>query len=352
MSDEATATWRPGARELEHSGIAQLMRAFAVDRYEDLLELVGARAAALLGRGHGLLRNRLAHAAAGVPRRGVAAGVSAVVSGRAAELGRDRARRGAAGRRPQHQAAVVAEREDGSVQSVTYRELDTRVREFAAALARLGVRRGDRVGLLMENGVEATVSLLAVVVPRRDRRAAVQRLRRRCDRRASRRGRGRVILGTTGFPRRGKRVDVEAALRGAWERLPTRSPRDLEAQRRRSGCAMRATSTGRRSRARRSGESAPPAIVGANDPFMVIYTSGTTGKPKGVVHTHGSFPVKIAHDAVGALRRHARRRVQLARRHGLDRGHAGAVVRTAARRHAGLLRRRARTFPTGRACRG
>jgi acetyl-CoA synthetase len=31
---------------------------------------------------------------------------------------------------------------------------------------------------------------------------------------------------------------------------------------------------------------------------MVIYTSGTTGKPKGVVHVHGSFPIKIAHDAL------------------------------------------------------
>ena len=37
--------------------------------------------------------------------------------------------------------------------------------------------------------------------------------------------------------------------------------------------------------------------MGANDPFMVIYTSGTTGRPKGPVHTHGGFPLKIAHDA-------------------------------------------------------
>jgi acetyl-CoA synthetase len=36
----------------------------------------------------------------------------------------------------------------------------------------------------------------------------------------------------------------------------------------------------------------------ANDPFMVIFTSGTTGKPKGAVHTHGGFPLKIAHDAL------------------------------------------------------
>jgi acetyl-CoA synthetase len=36
-----------------------------------------------------------------------------------------------------------------------------------------------------------------------------------------------------------------------------------------------------------------------DDPFMVIYTSGTTGKPKGAVHTHGGFPLKIAHDSAG-----------------------------------------------------
>ena len=46
------------------------------------------------------------------------------------------------------------------------------------------------------------------------------------------------------------------------------------------------------------GRGIAPVPLGPDDPFMVIYTSGTTGKPKGVVHTHGSFPIKIAHDAV------------------------------------------------------
>jgi acetyl-CoA synthetase len=40
-----------------------------------------------------------------------------------------------------------------------------------------------------------------------------------------------------------------------------------------------------------------PESMSSTDPFMVIYTSGTTGKPKGAVHTHAGFPLKIAHDS-------------------------------------------------------
>ena len=40
----------------------------------------------------------------------------------------------------------------------------------------------------------------------------------------------------------------------------------------------------------------PLEKTSAEDPLIILYTSGTTGKPKGIVHTHASFPIKAAQD--------------------------------------------------------
>jgi acetyl-CoA synthetase len=194
--------------------------------------------------------------------------------------------------------AIIAEREDGSVREVTYRELKDEVRSLAAGLLRLGLKRGDRVGLLMENGTEASVSLLAVsyigaiVVPLFSgfgTDAIVARLGS-CG--------AKALLATTGFQRRGRFISTRDTIASVRKELPDlelvvlkRSPEDTAPTDADAGYLDWRL-------VRQSPDSAPPsARMSPNDPFMVIFTSGTTGKPKGAVHVHGGFPIKIAHDS-------------------------------------------------------
>lgn len=194
------------------------------------------------------------------------------------------------------QRAVVGERESGDVGTLTYAELRTAVMSFAAGLRAQGIRRGDRIGLLMENGVEATVTLLAVaacgaiIVPLFSgfgADAIVSRLGS-CE--------ARMLISSTGWRRRNAWVDMQGPALGAlkqltsitqvvWKRTPG-TPDDVVT----NGSTwndLAATPPGDLRTERMS----PDA------PFMVIYTSGTTGKPKGTVHVHGGFPFRIAHDA-------------------------------------------------------
>jgi acetyl-CoA synthetase len=189
--------------------------------------------------------------------------------------------------------AIVAERENGDVGRLTFAELAQQVRSFAGGLSKRGIKRGDRVGLFTENGIEATVTLLAIaylgaiVVPLFSGFGA--------DAIVSRLGscRARMLVASTGFDRRGRRVDVTSVVRGALASLPTVElliwKADDEQSMPPDGESWRAVLD--------SGSSVDAEVMDPNDPFMVIYTSGTTGKPKGAVHTHGSFPLKIAHDA-------------------------------------------------------
>jgi acetyl-CoA synthetase len=104
--------------------------------------------------------------------------------------------------------SVIAEAENGAIASVSYAELGDRVRRLAAGLTSLGLVRGDRIGLLIEPGIDATVSLLAIsyigaiVVPLFSGFGVdpiVSRLSS-CG--------ARALISTTGFYRRGRHVNT------------------------------------------------------------------------------------------------------------------------------------------------
>ena len=194
------------------------------------------------------------------------------------------------------QLAVIAEREDGEVRTVSYAELGALTDRLANALLSRGVAPGDAVGLFLPMGVEVVAAFYAVckigaiAVPIFSGFGAPAVAARLADA-------GAVALITCdAVPRRGKPVAVKAladeALAGApavhtvivHDRLGTEPPmqagRDL----------AWADAVDRQ-----SPDLDAPALD-PETPMMVIYTSGTTGRPKGAVHVHGGFLVKIAQE--------------------------------------------------------
>jgi acetyl-CoA synthetase len=191
--------------------------------------------------------------------------------------------------------AVVAETETGGLTRISYAELCTGIERFSSGLQARGIRRGDRMGLLMEPCVEAVISMLglahmgAVIVPLFSGFGVdpiVTRL-------ASSTARG--LIATSGFHRRGRWIDRRAVVEQAADQLGLEF---LILKTAVDDAASDSRIIPWSSVASGSSTHHASAKMTPDEPLMIFYTSGTTGKPKGTVHTHAGFPLKIAHDAV------------------------------------------------------
>ncbi len=201
--------------------------------------------------------------------------------------------------------ALIAEAEDESVRVLTYRELGDEVDRLARALHAAGVGPGDAVGVFLPMVAEAVISayavakLGAVYVPIFSGFAAGPIASRLTDAGA------RLVIAADGGWRRGKPVLMKPTCDEAvalcpgvetvvvLERLgadvPMQEGRDVP------WSTFVAGHEGR----------LEAADTGSEDPFMLAYTSGTTGRPKGAVHVHGGFLVKIAAEVAYQVDLHA-----------------------------------------------
>jgi len=168
------------------------------------------------------------------------------------------------------QVAVVFESVDGSTETLSYRDLETRSTRLAAALARLGVGRGDRVAILSVQRPETILAHLATyklgaiattISPLTGAHAAMHILE---DSGA------RVLFGHAPVwepmrQLRGALAELEQVILTG-RSLPGEIAFDL--------CLGVPT------------EGFVPAKTGPEDPALLIYTSGSTGRPKGILHGH------------------------------------------------------------------
>jgi acetyl-CoA synthetase len=202
---------------------------------------------------------------------------------------------------PERTALRIVTRDEGQGTRISYAEMAARSNQVANWLRGLGVRRGDRVLLMLGNiaplweVILAAMKLGAVIVPTS------------------------TLLGPADLADRIKRGEVRHVVTesahvpkfrevpGDWTRIavePTVGGATAEASEAAgAGGVQGATAAGGTQEAPAPGvwrpyadsfaagaEFTPDGVTKASDPLLLYFTSGTTAQPKLVQHTHASYP--------------------------------------------------------------
>ncbi len=186
--------------------------------------------------------------------------------------------------------ALISENEEGVVRQLTYGELREHVKRIAAGLKNFGIGKGDTVGIYMPMLPETVVALLAlgrigaIAVPLFSGYGPSA-----IETRLKHTG-AKALITCMGFQRGGKRIEMLHTVQTAAARCPQLETLIVVG-------AENAADAGTVSwnRLLEFGK-ADYEKTAAEDPLIIIFSSGTTGEPKGIVHTHCSFPVKAAQD--------------------------------------------------------
>ncbi|MBX9947394.1 MAG: AMP-binding protein [Reyranella sp.] len=158
--------------------------------------------------------------------------------------------------------------------AITYREAEAASNRLARWLAASGVRRGDRVALILPNGIAFVVAELAILrlgavkVPLNIRFAAPEVLYALADCAPT------ALIATPDYA---ARVQADRAKVPALATILT--------------CGGTVPGLPAYEDVVVSGDGTPVPATGYGDdePILIRYTGGTTGRPKGVVHTHRSY---------------------------------------------------------------
>ena len=161
--------------------------------------------------------------------------------------------------------------------SMTYGELAERVRRFASALPALGLRREERVLLMMQDSNDWPVAFLgclhAGVVP-----VAVNTLLPASD--------YAWMLGHSGARAVITSGNLVSTVQAAFEQLGSQLPMIVSAEPE----AVLPTGASAFSALADSGfEAGKPAATSRDDIAFWLYSSGSTGTPKATVHSHGNL---------------------------------------------------------------
>jgi acetyl-CoA synthetase len=287
--------WRPSEEYVERANVTRLMRAHGIGTYEELVAQSQDNVewfwdAVVKDLGIEFFRpyERVLDTSDGIPWATWFLGGTINLAHVTCDLWAERT---------PHQVAVLWEGEDGEVRRVTYRELREMADRLANGLRSLGVGEKDAVGIFMPMAPETVAAVLAcakigaIYLPIFSGYAGDAVATRLADADA------KVLITADGFRRRGSSVPMkEIADQAAdavtsvqhvitWARLgrddaPVHDGRDV------SWDELLASQPDR----------FDTLHLESEHPLFIAYTSGTTGRPKGSVHVHGGFTVKITEE--------------------------------------------------------
>ncbi|MBZ9572972.1 AMP-binding protein, partial [Patescibacteria group bacterium] len=177
------------------------------------------------------------------------------------------------------------------VKVLSYRDLLREVNKFANALKKLGVKKGDRIGIYLPMIPETVISMLtcarigavhSVVFSAFSSSALKIRLQ---DTEA------KILITADGYYRRGKIVNLkENADEGIKE---TKVEKLIVVKRAGNEISWQ---DGRdlwwHELIKNESDKCQPEIMDSEDLLFILYTSGSTGKPKGCMHTCGGYAVQ------------------------------------------------------------
>jgi len=174
---------------------------------------------------------------------------------------------------------------------LTYDELFQEVNKFANALKKLGVKKGDRIGIYLPMIPEVIISMLAcarlgaihsVVFSAFSSSALRIRLQ---DTEA------KILITADGYYRRGKIIDLK---KNADEGVrQTKVKKIIVVQRAKNEISWQKNKDlWWQDLVKKESAQCEPEIMDSEDTLFILYTSGSTGKPKGTVHVCGGYTVQ------------------------------------------------------------
>ena len=188
-----------------------------------------------------------------------------------------------------NKAAIIWEGEPGDSRVLTYRDLWRDVNQFAAALRRHGVKKGDTVTIYMPMVPEVAVAMLACTRIGAPHSVVFGGFSPDSLRDRIQDCKSRVVITTDGGYRRGGTVALKKNTDEAVKECPFVSTVIVY---KRTGQAIEWTD-GRdiwwHDFVKGADRYVKPEPMDSEDMLYLLYTSGSTGKPKGIVHTTGGY---------------------------------------------------------------